>query len=72
MGNTIVRSFSVQVWSKRDVVALAEKLDQQLCSLQKAGWEIMSVTSTPVEMTSDGIFKSTLFTIVAKHTVETK
>lgn len=45
----IVRSFEVRASKKSLVCNLARYLDKELCELQRCGWDIVSVTSTPVE-----------------------
>lgn len=65
------RAFEVRARKKGEVCYLANKLDRELSLLQKEGWKIVSVTSTPVdEYEYPGHFVSTLFTIVAKKNNE--
>lgn len=65
------RAFEVRARRKGDVCYLSNMLDRELALLQKEGWEIVSVTSTPVdEYEYPGHFVSTLFTIVARKDVE--
>lgn len=47
---------------------LARDLDNELCRLQRKGWTIINVVSTPcVEWDYPKYFDSTLFTIIAEH-----
>ena len=62
----IVRSFEVRASKKSLVCNLARYLDEKLCALQRCGWDIVSVTSTPIEEYDyPKSFDSILFTIVA-------
>jgi hypothetical protein len=62
----IVRAFGVRAHNKNLTCALANDLDRELLNLQKNGWNIISVTATPVkEYHYPDYFDSTLFTIVA-------
>ena len=62
----IVRAFGVRAYNKNLTCALANDLDRELLNLQKNGWNIISVTATPVkEYNYPDYFDSTLFTIVA-------
>lgn len=62
----IVRAFGVRARNKNLTCALANDLDRELRNLQKDGWNIISVTATPVkEYDYPNHFDSTLFTIVA-------
>lgn len=62
----IVRAFEVRARNRNLVCDLASNLDKELRNLQKNGWNIISVTATPVkEYDYPNHFDSTLFTIVA-------
>lgn len=62
----IVRAFEVRAHNKNLVCDLASDLDEELWNLQEDGWNIISVTATPVkEYYYPDYFDSTLFTIVA-------
>ncbi len=62
----IVRAFGVRAHNKNLTCALANDLDRELLNLQEDGWNIISVTATPVkEYYYPDHFDSTLFTIVA-------
>ena len=62
----IVRAFGVRAHNKNLTCALANDLDRELLNLQGDGWNIISVTATPVkEYYYPDHFDSTLFTIVA-------
>lgn len=62
----IVRSFEIRAAKETLVCDLAKKLDRKLCDLQSDGWNIISVTATPViEYAYPTSFESTLFTIIA-------
>lgn len=62
----VVRAFEVRARKRTLVSNLANDLDKELKSLQENGWEIMSVTATPVkEYDYPNNFDSTLFTIIA-------
>lgn len=62
----IVRAFEVRAHNRNLVCDLASNLDKELQNLQKDGWNIISVTATPVtEYDYPNHFDSTLFTIVA-------
>lgn len=62
----VVRVFEVRARKRTLVCNLANDLDKELKFLQENGWEIMSVTATPVkEYDYPNNFDSTLFTIIA-------
>lgn len=62
----IVRAFEVREHNRYLVCDLASKLDKELRNLREDGWNIISVTATPVkEYNYPDHFGSTLFTIVA-------
>lgn len=62
----IVRAFGVRAHNRNLACALANDLDRKLLELQEDGWDIISVTATPVkEYEYPNRFDSTLFTIVA-------
>lgn len=62
----IVRAFEVRAHNRYLVCDLASNLDKELRDLQEDGWNIISVTATPVkEYYYPDHFDSTLFTIVA-------
>ena len=64
----VIRAFSVRADKKELVNSLSNKLDDKLIELQRDGWEIMQVESTPCrEWDYPKYFDSTLFTIIAKH-----
>lgn len=62
----IVRAFEVRARNKNLVGDLANDLDKKLQFLQENGWDVISVTATPVrEYDYPSYFDSTLFTIIA-------
>lgn len=62
----IVRAFEVRAHNRYLVCDLANDLDRELLNLQEDGWNIISVTATPVkEYNYPDYFDSTLFTIIA-------
>jgi len=64
----IVRSFEVRANKKALVNDLARDLDSKLCELQREGWTILNVVSTPcIEWDYPKYFDSMLFTIIAEH-----
>lgn len=65
----MVRSFEVRTYKQGLVCDLARDLDDKLVTLQKDGWEIISVINTPCKEweSCKGYFDSVLFTIIAEH-----
>ena len=68
MPKTMVRAFEVRAKKKSLVCDLSHDLDSLLNDLQRDGWRIINVVSTPCSEYSfkDGYFDSTLFTIIAE------
>ena len=61
-----VRAFEIREADRHMVCHLASELNDKLFELQKDGWIIESVYSTPcLEYDREGYFESTLFTIIA-------
>ena len=65
----MVRSFEVRAYKQGLVNGLARELDTKLLELQRDGWKIISVVSTPCKEweSCKGYFDSVLFTIIAEH-----
>lgn len=70
MPKTITKAFGVRAKKKFLVCNLSQDLNSLLEDLQREGWRIINVVSTPcIEYDfKDGYFDSTLFTIVAEFT----
>ena len=68
MPKTIVKAFEVRAKKKSLVCNLSQDLNSLLEDLQREGWRIINVVSTPCTEYDfkDGYFDSTLFTIIAE------